>query len=294
MISIIITTFKEGPTLSKSLERILNQKSFNFDYEVLVVAPDQESREIVEKFAKHYPQVRYIQDKAKGKPAALNLAIPKAEGDIIVSTDGDVLMGRNALPELLSFFQDPKVGATSGRPVSTNSRKTLWGYWSHFLTNAAHKKREKKNIWPCSGYLYAFRKIKTKIPSETFSEDALITEIVRQQGYLIKYAPQAKVYVKYPNNFQDWLRQKVRSTGGYLQKAKISQKQIGMKKMRNFGQEVGEGFKLFFTYPQNFREYFWTFLLYLARIYLWLLVFWKIVLRKTKFNLIWQRVESTK
>jgi len=64
--------------------------------------------------------------------------------------------------------------------------------------------------------------------------------------------------------------------------------------MRNSSQEIQDGIKLFFSYPQNIKEYFWTFLLYLARIYLWLSIFWKIVVLRTKFHLIWKRVESTK
>jgi cellulose synthase/poly-beta-1,6-N-acetylglucosamine synthase-like glycosyltransferase len=298
MISIVITTFKEPQTLPLAIDRILKQKNIE-PYELLVIGPDQETKEIVQKISQNNSQVKYFQDQGKGKPAALNLAFEKAKGDIIVSTDGDVLVGSGAIENLVSFFKNPKVGAVSGQPISTNLRHTIWGYWSHFLTNAADQMRRKKTIWPCSGYLYAFRKIKEKIPVNAFSEDAFITALIRQKGYLIKYAPRARVYVKYPCNLRDWLRQKVRSTGGYLQKIsnsnnKISLDKLKVKKMRNSSQEIQDGIKLFFSYPQNIKEYFWTFLLYLARIYLWLSIFWKIVVLRTKFHLIWKRVESTK
>jgi len=298
MISIIITTFKEPQTLPSAIRRILKQKNIE-PYELLIVGPDQKTKKIVQEFSQKNSQVKYLRDRGEGKPAALNLALKKAQGEIIVSTDGYVLVGTDAINNLISFFKNPKVGAVSGQPISTNLRQNIWGYWSHFLTNAADQIRRKKEIWPCSGYLYAFRRIKQKIPVDTFSEDAFITALIRQKGYLIKYAPKARVYVKYPYNLRDWLRQKIRSTGGYLQKIpslnnKVSTIKLKIKKMRNLSQEISDGIKLFFSYPQNFREYLWTILLYLTRIYLWFSIFWKIVIRRSKFNLIWKRVESTK
>jgi len=111
--------------------------------------------------------------------------------------------------------------------------------------------------------------------------------MIRDRGYLIKYCPKAEVYVKYPNSFKDWFKQKIRSAGGYVQI-------IETKKMRNIRQEAREGIKLLFKYPKNIKEFFWTILLYKARVCLWLIIFWKIKIRKEKFKAIWKRIESTK
>jgi len=289
MISVIITTYKEPKTLPKAINSILNQapKSMGEEMEIIVVGPDEETKSVVQKFSSQYSFVKYIQDRGEGKPAALNLAFKEAKGDIIVSTDGDVIVGSNAIKNLVHPFKNKDVGATSGHPISANKRNAILGYWSHFLTNAAHQMRIKKNIWPCSGYLYAFRNIIDKIPINALSEDGLITQMIRDKGYSIKYCPKAEVYVKYPNNFKDWFKQKIRSAGGYVQITET-------KKMRNIGQEIKDGTKLFFEYPKNVKEFFWTILLYKARIYLWLIIFWKIKIRKEKFNAIWKRIESTK
>ncbi|MGB9680934.1 MAG: glycosyltransferase, partial [Minisyncoccia bacterium] len=171
----------------------------------------------------------------------------------------------------------------------------LFGYWSHFLTEAAHQMRLKGKRFPCSGYLYAIRKkLVQSIPEDILSEDVVITEMVRDQGYQVVYAPEAKVYVKYPNNFKDWLDQKVRSTGGYTQKLKVGNFKLRVNKARNFVQEILYGFRLFFIYPKILKEFYWTFLLYLARLYLWFLIFWKIRVKHKKFTELWSRIESTK
>ncbi len=285
MISIILTTFNEPQTLSRAIKSILEQK-IDQDYEILVIGPDKQTAQVVNKFLLKYPQIKYLKDQGKGKPAALNLGFQRARGEIYVCTDGDVYIGKNSLKALLRPFQDDKVGAVTGQPISLNPKNNLFGYWAYFLTQAAHQWRLKGNNFPCSGYLYAFRPLINKIPANVLAEDGIITEMIRQKGGQIKYAPQAQVYVKYPDNFKDWLKQKVRSTGGYKQKQSRGE--------RNFKQELKSGLKLFFTLPQNLKEYFWTILLYLARIYLWLKIFWEIKIKNKSLANIWQRVESTK
>lgn len=294
MISIVITTFKEPETLKQALIKILKEE-IREKYEILVVGPDKETENVAWEFSQHYTEVKYLKDPGEGKPAALNLAFEKAQGDVIISTDGDVIIGSDAINQLVSVFKDPRVGVASGQPLSVNLRNTLLGYWSHFLTAAAHQTRSKKKIWPCSGYLYAFRNIIKEIPKESFSEDGLITEIIRQKKYKIKYVSKAKVYVKYPTNLKDWFRQKIRSAGGYSQIFTMNNgTRIKTKKMRNIIQEIKDGALLFITYPRNLKEYLWTILLFLNRIILWLVIFWKIKIKKSKFSSIWKRVESTK
>ncbi|MDD5172718.1 MAG: glycosyltransferase [Patescibacteria group bacterium] len=284
MISIIITTYQEEKTLSRAIYSVLNQ-NLKEEYEILVIGPDKGTKKIVKNFFQ-YPQIKYLKDKGKGKPSALNLGFEKAKGEILILTDGDVLIKENVLNDLLKSFKNDKIGAVSGRPISINSRNTLFGFWSHFLTQAAHQWRLKGGLFPCSGYLYAIRNVIGKIPKNVLAEDGIITQIIRKKGYQVNYAPTAEVYVKYPDNLQDWLRQKTRSTGGYVQKQ--SQKE------RNIFQEIFFGFKLFFTYPQTFREYFQLLLLYFLRLYLWLRIFWRIKIKKEKFEKIWQTIESTK
>lgn len=295
MISIIITTYKEPETLPRAIQAFLDER-VGEEHEILVVGPDEETAKIAREFAQEHPEVRYLKDEGRGKPAALNLAFKKARGDILILTDGDVYIEKGAAGELLEPFEDSEVGAVSGRPVSISSRATMFGFWSHFLTQAAHQMRLRSKIFPCSGYLYAIRGgLIDQIPEEALSEDALITQMIRSSGYQVVYAPQAKVCVKYPDNFRDWLKQKVRATGGYIQRLKIKDSRLkNSQRARGFWQETLNGIKLFFTYPKNLREFWWTFLLYLARIYLWLAIFWNVKVRRKKFGSIWQRVESTK
>ena len=290
MISLIITSHKEPKTIAKAIKSFLNQK-IKEKNEIIVVAPDKETLDVAKKY-----KVKCLKDPGKGKPIALNLAFSKVKGDIVILTDGDVYVSNNSVDEILKLFKDKKVGAVTGRPISLNSRRKMLGYWSHLLSEeGAHKTRLKlikeNKFIVCSGYLYAFRKkLINNIAEDALSEDAVISHLVWKKGYKIGYAPKAEVYIKYPSNFKDWIKQKRRSAGGYQQ---IKNYVKNPKRMRSFWKET-TGWYRALKYANNFKELYWTFLLFGARLYLWFKIFLDIQIRKKEFEDIWKRVESTK
>lgn len=339
-ISFLITAYKEPKTLSKQLQTILYQLSrMNAPWEILVCAPDPKTQRVVLEYQKINPCVKLIRDRGIGKPAALNLAFKEALGDIWILTDGDVLVDKKAIWEILKPLKNPKIGGVTGRPVSINSRHNMFGYWSHFLTQMAHQTRlkriERGEQIDCSGYLYAIRgNLVKKIPENTLADDALISALVAKQGYKITYTPKAKVYVQYPDNFRDWIKQKKRSTGGLLQipllLKKLRTSTVGATLCGRPGQgqahrpapyttclprrdfflrgcctgpaptkmrgfsKEASGIFQAFKFAKTLKEFWWTYLLIFARIILWLLIFWEIKIIKKPFTKMWQRVESTK
>lgn len=292
MISIIITAYKEEKTIGKAIQSILNN-NLDFPYEILVIAPDKETLDTANVFAGKDSKIKVIKDAGDGKPSALNKAIDFAKGEILVLTDGDVYIGDKSLAHLLNPLKDKKVGAVCGHPISLDSKDSLFGYWAYVLTNIAHERRitaiENKKRFFCSGYLFAIRKnLFPKLNKELLSEDGFISHNVYESGHIIEYSKNSEVYIKYPNNFSDWILQKKRSAGGYNQ-IKIL---IG-KEIRSFRKE-SSGIWGTFKYITSFKELFWMKLLFLARIYLWFVIYKDINFGKKSHKEIWKRVESTK
>lgn len=294
MLTIIITAYREEKTVGRAIEAFLAQ-DLPDDYELLVVCPDEETASVVAEYATQNKHIRLLRDDAQGKPAALNLALHAAKGEIVILSDGDVYVGSDAVPALLAVFTDPKVGIVSGRPVSVNPRNTMLGYWSHLLVDAgAHQQRllraSRGEFLECSGYLYAFRRsLVGPIPADSLAEDGFISHRVWEQGWRTAYAPEALVYVKYPSTYRDWIMQKIRSMGGYAQCYVNSS-----RSMRSFRREAVAGFWSALRYARNCRELWWTLLLFLARTHVWLRVWWDVKLHKNPFSSLWQRVNSTK
>lgn len=291
MITVIITAFKEPKTIGKAIEAVERQNIG--EHETLVVAPDEETLVEAYKMKRYFKSVKTLKDYGNGKSAALNLAISKARGEVLILTDGDVSVGENSLVFLLEKMRNQKVGAVSGRPVSVDSKKTMYGFWAYLLTGIAHNRRMRalktKRRFFCSGYLFAIRKnLFPKLPEQLLSEDGFISHGVYSKGYKIEYAEKAKVYVRYPDNFSDWIKQKKRSAGGYNQIRGM----IGVE-IRSAKKEWLGGFE-FFKYVHGLKEVWWLVLLFLSRIYLWGVIYKDVNIKKKKREELWERVESTK
>lgn len=295
MISIIITAFREQNTIGKAIESIASQ-DIKEDYEIIVSCPDKETAGVVNFYAKKYKQVRHFKDPGKGKSFALNMLFGVAKGRILILTDGDVYVGENSINEILKLFENEKIGCVSGRPVSTNQKNTLLGYWSHLLADAgAHRIRkerfEKNEFLECSAYFFAFRKgIIKKIPLDV-AEDAIIPYEFWKKGYKIGYEEDAKVYVKNPVTFHDWVKQRKRTADAHT---KLTGYVPNFPKVKSFWNEIKKGTFWALSYPKSPKEFFWTLALFFARFYIWVSIFIDNTFRHKEYNDAWARVESTK
>lgn len=293
MLSILITAFRESATIGRAIEAFLPQ--LPKDAEILVICPDPDTTAVVDDYAARYAAVRHVADPQRGKPVALNVGLKAARGDIVVLSDGDVVVAEDTLDPLTAPFADTQVGAVSGRPFSVSPRDTMLGYWSYLLTEGIHQIRLNRDragrFLVCSGYLFAFRHaLINQVPNDALAEDAVISHLVANEGYRVRYAPEARVFVKYPSTYRDWLRQKVRSAGGYAQDY-IRKSPV---RMRSAWLEMVYGTRLALRYPRHPREFPWTLLLFAARLHLWLLVFVNVRLLRRPLDSLWQRVETTK
>ncbi|MEM5832400.1 MAG: glycosyltransferase [Candidatus Aenigmatarchaeota archaeon] len=288
--SAIITAYKEEKTVGKVIEEFLKQLPKNS--EIILVAPDEDTLNVGRKFSLIDKRVRIIKDSGKGKPNALNLAFKNAKGDILVLTDGDVVIGKNSIKPLLSHFRNSKVGAVSGRVVYLIKKDSLFYEWaklSEKVFDSLRKKQDREGrLFHPTGYLYAIRNgLVREIYPNCLSDDALIGFLIKSKGYLIKYEPKAKVYVKFPLTFKDFIKQKSRTRAGFLQIKKIFGKNV-----RSISSEISLGFKdLIRIY--GFSKIHKMFLVGLLYLISWLRAYW-LIYKQKPFEKIWERIESTK
>jgi len=299
MIYIIITSYNEPNSTRVAINKFLNQ-NIKEDYKIIVADPFPEIEEMI---LNEFPSVEYFEDPDEGKSACLNLLFDKFsnKNDIIIMTDGDVFVNDKAVNEILELFKNPKIGVVTGRPVSLNKRDNKYGYWSHFLLDVgAHEISRKKRFLKgefleCSGYLFAIRSGVIKDIPLDVAEDTIIPYLFHKKGYKIGYAENALVYVKWPDNLKDWLKQKKRASDAHN---KLIKYYPDFPRVKSFFNEVFEGFSLkVFLYPKSFKEVYWTFLLYPLRLYMWLSLFYDNKFKKRDYRDGWREdlaVESTR
>jgi cellulose synthase/poly-beta-1,6-N-acetylglucosamine synthase-like glycosyltransferase len=312
MISIIITSWKEPKTIGKCIKCIVDRKysGLNEDFEVIQVSPDKETLEAglytAKKLHLNNKEFIQIQDPRKGKPSPLKLAFKKARGDIWILTDGDTYFEKNAVKYLIEPFKNSKVGGVSGRPAAMNKKNSMFGYWGHLLSDAAHHRRiitmnkkegnyylSDQEFFPMSGYIMAVRNFNFDIPPNVLSDDAYLSYSIRNIGKEIAYAPLAKCYVKYPTNLKDYYKQKVRSLGGFIQLEEFGVFQKD-KQSRSFLIELKYA-SFVLKYATNFKEFIWSLTLFPVRLITWIKIFWeRVILKKDMPKTGWERIQSTK
>jgi len=137
VVSLIISCFNEKAVIREKLEN-----TFALDYpdenlEIIVVsdASTDGTDEIVSEYAAR--GVRLIrQDENKGKTSGLNLAVPQANGDIIVFSDANAMYKSDALRKLVRNFNDEQVGYVVGEAryedeeqnAADKSENTYWQF----------------------------------------------------------------------------------------------------------------------------------------------------------------------
>jgi len=221
MITIGIPTYNEEKVIEKTIYSVLIQISS--DDEVIVVASGctDNTVPLVQNIAREDKRVRLItEDERKGKASALNLIIQNARSDIIVQTDGDVILEQNAVSQLVKHFENPKIGGVSGMPIAVIPKDNLFYDWTIMsyrkIGEVRQAAKRQGKFWHLSGYLLAFRK--KALPSVPFAKgavDAWMGRIIQQNGYIMVYEPNAKVFVKAPLTIKDFVAQKARVRAGY-------------------------------------------------------------------------------
>jgi len=293
-ITLIITAFKE-PNVTKAIESALNQNT-NFEYEVIVAAPDKETLDIVKTYSKKNKKVKTIKDPGKGKSYALNKVFSEIKTDILILTDGDLYISENSVEEIAKLFLDPEIGCVSGRPVPQESRDTKYGYWANFLFDSAHKIRKEafnnNNFIECTGYLFAFRKDHINSIPLNVAEDTIIPYFFWEKGYKIGYAENAQAFVKNADNIQDWLKQKIRthkSHGALSRYVDV----LTTPKVKSFKTE-SKGVFWLLKDISNLRESFWALQLVLFRFFTWKKYFLDTHIFDRHYKDAWERIKSTK
>ena len=263
---------------------------------MIICAPDLETLIVAKNYQKINKKIKLFKDPRKGKSYAINLLLNKVKGDLIILTDGDVYLSENSINEILKEFNDKDVGCVSGRPISQEDKNTKYGFWANFLFDSAHKLRNKTkksyNFLECSGYLWGFRNNVINHFPVNVAEDSIVPYLFFEKKYKIGYAENAKVFVKNPDNWKDWIKQKTRTSKAH-EKLKYYFNSNKVPRAKTFINE-SKGIFYIFTYPRSIKEFFWIQELILARLYMWLKVLYETKIANNNYSDNWERIDSTK
>ena len=131
-LSIVVPLYNEGESIEKLLSGILEvTKKFDFDYEIIFVDDGSKDNtwEIIEQLKKTTPQLRAIKFRRNyGQTSAMVAGFDYAQGQIIVTMDGDLQNDPSDIPLLLEKID-------IGYDIVSGWRKDRKDHFSRVLTS---------------------------------------------------------------------------------------------------------------------------------------------------------------
>jgi cellulose synthase/poly-beta-1,6-N-acetylglucosamine synthase-like glycosyltransferase len=159
----------------------------------------------------------------KGKTAALNHGIGAVKSEIVVMTDANTMVNREAIREIVRLMQDPKVGCVAGEKrvmarkegeIAAEGEGLYWKYESAL-------KRLDSELYSAMGAAGELNAIRTKL-YEPMPENALLDDFVMSmrmvdRGYKIAYTSKAYAMEYGSANLEEESKRKRRIAAGGLQ-----------------------------------------------------------------------------
>jgi poly-beta-1,6-N-acetyl-D-glucosamine synthase len=199
-VTIIIAAHNESPRMEAKLKNCLDLHYPADKLQIIVSldGPTDGSESLVEKYASKGVEMVYSAHHS-GKAAALNRAVRRARGAVVVFADVRQIFDRNAIRELVANLADETVGAVSGELLLVDefgqeSSNDVGLYWRYEKSIRSMESRI-HSIAGATGAIYAIRReLYEDLPEDTILDDVLTPMRAALKGKRVVFEPAAKAY----------------------------------------------------------------------------------------------------
>ncbi|MFT3902130.1 MAG: glycosyltransferase family 2 protein [Niabella sp.] len=221
-VSLLIAAYNEEDFID---EKIQNCREIDYpkDKFQVVFVTDGSSDGTPEKISAHPDITLFHKPERAGKMAAIKRVVPQLNSDIIVFTDANTYLNKDAIRQLVKHYQNPKVGAVAGEKkimVSDLADASSAGEGFYWKYESALKKWDYElysNVG-AAGELFSIRRaLYQPVETDTIIDDHMIAMRIAEKGYIIAYEPQAYAMETASADTKEELKRKVRIAAGGIQ-----------------------------------------------------------------------------
>ena len=221
-VDILIAAYNEEKIIGAKINNCL---TIDYPHELLRIwiASDgstDQTNEIVKSRYLDEGRVTLLEFPRTGKSGILNKAMKNLKSDIVVFTDADVMIERNAIMEIVKHFIDPNVGCVSTKNVRYNPNQITSGkgeisYWSY---ETMIKKMESNlgYLAGVSGTAYAIkRELFIPFYSNTINDDFELSMGIVKKGFKSVYDERAISFEDVAPSLESEFKGQVRDAAGH-------------------------------------------------------------------------------
>jgi cellulose synthase/poly-beta-1,6-N-acetylglucosamine synthase-like glycosyltransferase len=224
-VSVLIPAFNEAKVIGDSVARILD--SSGVEIEVIVIddgSTDGTSAIVRERFAND-EHVILITIPNGGKARAVNTALDRAHGEVVVALDADTQFEHDTIAKLTRWFGDEKIGAVAGNAKVGNRINMLTRWQALEYITSQNLERRALAALDCitvvPGAVGAWRKSALVelggFPADTLAEDQDLTIALQKAGYRAVFDADAVAWTEAPDTVKGLAKQRFRWSFGTLQ-----------------------------------------------------------------------------
>lgn len=234
-LSIVVPCFNESDSIGKNIESLLNS-NYRGLKKVIVVddCSSDGSFDVIKRYAKKYSKVMAVQTpKNTGRAAgAKNYGAQFVKTELIGFSDADSFVSKDAISNMVGFFNNPKTGAVTSRVLVSNRKNKLSQIQAIEYKIIAFTRKLLgfiDSIYVTNGPLSIYRKSAYDevggFDMNNLTEDIEITWHIVSKGYGVEMAVASKVYTVVPTTLKSWFNQRVRWNIGGIQTVSKYRKQ---------------------------------------------------------------------
>jgi biofilm PGA synthesis N-glycosyltransferase PgaC len=159
----------------------------------------------------------------QGKTVAVNRAMKFVSTDIVIFSDANAMLNKEAILEIVKHYANPKVGCVSGEkrvriPETTQASAAGEGLYWKYESKLKQWDAELYSAAGAAGELFSIRtKLFVETEPDTILDDFMISLRIVEKGYTIAYEANAYALENSSSNIKEELKRKVRICAGGFQ-----------------------------------------------------------------------------
>ncbi len=220
-LTVVVAAYNEQDFIEQKIQNtlLLDYPKDKIQYIFVTDGSSDDTPNIVSKHAEikllHSPE-------RKGKIAAMHRTMQEITTEVVVFTDANTFLNKQALMNISRHYSDALVGAVSGEKRvqidetadATAGEGMYWKYESKLKTWDS----EMYSVVGAAGELFSIRtSLYQPVPANAIIDDFMISMLIAKKGYRIIYEPEAYASENTSENVREELKRKIRIAAGGLQ-----------------------------------------------------------------------------
>jgi cellulose synthase/poly-beta-1,6-N-acetylglucosamine synthase-like glycosyltransferase len=221
-VSFIVAAFNEEDCIEEKITNSISQQypADRIEYLFITDGSSDRTMDIIRK----YPSIKLLhQPERKGKSAAINRAVAFASNDILIFSDANTVLNKEATLNITRHYREARVGGVAGEKkvvAGENGDEVGEGeglYWK-YESYLKQLDSDFYSVVGAAGELFSLRKeLFEAVPDKVILDDFIISMRVAQKGFRIVYEPGAYAMELPSFSMEDEQKRKVRIAAGGFQ-----------------------------------------------------------------------------